>query len=136
MCDDVEMSTQDLLFAVNESTPSLPVCAMNVLDLTMEYDLPTPLNMHTEALHGIEKPDSLKPEILQQCQEILTNYAAAIRMVAKRVQLPEAHPIPQALKNLNVLEQQQSEVWSHLTELSTRRPRSLLTSSLGDQGVF
>ena len=117
MGDDVEMSTQDLLLAVSESTPSLPVCAMNVLDLTVKYDLPTLLSMHTEALHAIEKPESLKPEILQQCQEILTNYAAAIRMVAKKVQLPESHPVTQALKNLNALEQQQSEVWSQFDRI-------------------
>ena len=117
MCDDVEMSTQDLLLAVNESTPSLPVCAMNVLDLAVKYDLPTLLGMHIEALHAVEKPESLKPEVLQQCQEILTNYAAAIRMVAKKVQLPEAHPVTQALKNLNALEQQQSEVWSQFDRI-------------------
>ena len=49
------------LLAVSESTPSLPVCAMNVLDLTVKYDLPTLLSMHTEALQAVEKPDSLKP---------------------------------------------------------------------------
>ena len=60
---------------------------MNVLDLAVKCDLPTLLTMYNEAKQAMEKPESLQPEVVKQCEEISYNFAVALRMTAKKLQM-------------------------------------------------
>ena len=85
--------------------------------LPLKYDLPTLLPMYDEAAKAVEKPEALSPKVLAQCREIVDRYAAAIRTVAKKLQLLDAHPAKQALKHLVAPQQQHSEMWPRYSKV-------------------
>ena len=90
---------------------------------------------YQEAVAPVSRPTALECSVLQQCQEVVEAYVAAICLSVKKVEVADDHALAQARENLYALEQQYLKDWAQYRKLPDNAAAAAI-QKLQDEGYL